>query len=51
MSHSFTPTKYIARILLLSAIHKLGGEGEHIQHRSRKYLLWRSSPKVEQLDL
>lgn len=24
MSHSFTPTKHIARMLLISAIHKLG---------------------------
>lgn len=40
MSHSFTPTKCIAGMLLLSAIYKLRGEGE--QHQSRKYFLRRS---------
>lgn len=57
MSHSFTPTKRIARMLLLSAIHKLRGEGEQKEPLSRKCVSsrealqrmhsWTGDPSIE----
>lgn len=51
MSHSFTPTKHIARMLLISAIQKLGGEEQNLDPENVSYLLQRSSSQDTQFDL